>query len=225
MAHGRCRAIRLAVGLLIGLAAAPVGAQQAVPFLFINQEHILTGSKAGKALLDEEEQARDKLRAEARALDSAFEQEERQLTEQRPKLGTEEFRKLADAFDERVVTARREQDNRATALAQEFDQKRRAFYAQVAPILVMLMDRYHARAIFDENSVLLADQALNITDEVIAELDSRPPHEGAPEAAPAPPDAVPEDSPLAAPSQDAAPGSVLPAIPPAGAPPATEQGE
>ena len=38
------------------------------------------------------------------------------------------------------------------------------FYARVAPILVMLMDRYGAKAIFDENSVLLADQSLNITD-------------------------------------------------------------
>ncbi len=62
-----------------------------------------------------------------------------------------------------------------TTLAQEFDQRRRQFYAQVAPILVMLMDRYGAKAIFDENSVLLADQSLNITDAVIAEIDARTP--------------------------------------------------
>jgi hypothetical protein len=43
----------------------------------------------------------------------------------------------------------------------------------VAPILVMLMDRFGAQAIFDENSVLLADQALNITEQVIAEIDAR----------------------------------------------------
>ena len=72
---------------------------------------------------------------------------------------------------------------RASALAQEFDQRRRAFYARVAPILVMLMDRYQAKAIFDETSVLLADQSLNITDEVIAEIDARA-AETAPEAAP-----------------------------------------
>ena len=71
-----------------------------------------------------------------------------------------------------MVEARREQDARANALAQEFDQRRRQFYAQVAPILVTLMDRYGAKAIFDENSVLLADQSLNITDEVIAEIDA-----------------------------------------------------
>ena len=73
----------------------------------------------------------------------------------------------------RVVAARREQDERSAALAAEFDRRRRQFYARVAPILVELMDRYRAQAIFDENSVLLADQALNITAAVIAEIDAR----------------------------------------------------
>ena len=153
------------------------------PFLYINQEQILTGSKTGQALLAEEERQRDALRTEARALDQSFEAEERQLTEQRPTLPPDEFRKLSDAFDARVVQARRDQDARAAALAQEFDQRRRQFYARVAPILVMLMDRYQAKAIFDETSVLLADQSLNITDAVIAEIDARA-AETAPEAAP-----------------------------------------
>jgi Skp family chaperone for outer membrane proteins len=190
MAVGRALALALALAL-------PAAAQQQPdsPFLFINQERLLTGSQAGQALLAEEERQRDALRREARALDNAFEAEERQLTEQRPGLAPEDFRKLADAFDARVVTARREQDSRAAALAQEFDQKRRAFYAQVAPILVMLMDRYHARAIFDENSVLVADQTLNITEAVIAEIDARAPAETPPPAPETPaPDAPPEEN-------------------------------
>ena len=48
------------------------------------------------------------------------------------------------------------------------------FYARVAPILVTLMDRHRAKAILDENSVLLADQSLNITAAVIAEIDAQP---------------------------------------------------
>jgi Skp family chaperone for outer membrane proteins len=157
----------------------------ASPFLIINQERLLTGSRLGQEILAEEEQQRDRLRAEARALDASFEAEERQLTEQRPTLPAAEFRKLSDAFDARVVEARRQQDERAGALAQEFDQRRRQFYARVAPILVMLMDRYQAKAIFDETSVLLADQSLNITQAVIAEIDAHA-ADAAPEAEPAP---------------------------------------
>ena len=182
------------------LLAAPLPAQERVSgFLFINQERILTDSKAGQALLAEEEAARDELRAEARAIDAAFEVEEQRLTEQRATLPPEEFRRLADDFDARVVEARREQDERSAALAQEFDQRRRQFYASVAPILVDLMDRFRAQAIFDENSVLLADQALNITGAVIAEIDARGPVPDAAPAETAPDEAAPEPAP---PAQD-----------------------
>ena len=81
-----------------------------------------------------------------------------------------------------MVAARRDQDARSAALASEFDLRRRQFYASVAPILVEVMARHEAKAIFDENSVLLAAQELNITEEVIAEIDAAP-GDPAPEAA------------------------------------------
>jgi Skp family chaperone for outer membrane proteins len=193
MAGGGGQRRALALAFALALAPWPAAAQEAppgvppgAPFLIINQDRLLTGSKAGQALLAEQERQRDALRTEARALDSSFEAEERKLTEERPTLPPEEFRRLSDAIDARVVEARRQQDERASALAQEFDQRRRAFYAQVAPILVMLMDRYGAKAIFDENSVLLADQSLNITQAVIAEIDARASTTGSEGAAPAP---------------------------------------
>jgi Skp family chaperone for outer membrane proteins len=167
-----CLAILVALGTGTG-AGTGVAAQEGAPFLIINQERILTGSRTGQALLAQEEEARDALRAEARAIDRRFEEEERYLTELRAELPPEEFRAIADEFDERVVEARRQQDARSTALVLEFDQRRRQFYADVAPILVRLLSRYGAHAILDESSVLLADQSLNITDAVIAEIDAQ----------------------------------------------------
>jgi Skp family chaperone for outer membrane proteins len=188
----RAAPVLAATVLVAALAAGAARSQEAAApgFLIINQEQILTGSEAGRALLAEEERQRDALRNEARALDSAFEAEERRLTEQRPDLDPAEFRRLSDEFDARVVQARRDQDTRSATLAQEFDQRRRAFYARVAPILVMLMDRYGAKAILDENSVLLADQSLNITAAVIAEIDAT-----AAEPAPAEEDSAPATPP------------------------------
>jgi Skp family chaperone for outer membrane proteins len=165
--------ILAAFALAAALAPAPAAAQEGAPFLLLNQERILTGSRTGQALLAEEEAARDALRAEAREIDRSFEEEERRLTELRAEIAPEEFRELADAFDDRVVEARREQDQRSNNLVIEFEQRRRQFYNEVGPILVALLSRYGARAIFDESSVLLADQSLNITDAVIAEIDAR----------------------------------------------------
>ncbi len=168
MARTIAVAALILVALMAPTSAQPVGS---AGFVILNQERILTGSTRGKALLAEEETAREALRAEARTIETAFEDEERRLTEERGKLDATAFRVLADDFDARVVAARREQDARAGALALEFDQKRRQFYAEVGPILVGLMERLGASAIFDETSVLLADQALNVTDEVIGEID------------------------------------------------------
>lgn len=185
------------------LAAGPLAAQsQRPPFLYLNQERILTGSERGRALLAEEEAARNALRAEARRIETAFETEERQLTEQRASLDPAEFRARSKDFDARVVKARADQDARAAALAQEFDQTRRKFYADVAPILVGVMEQAGALAIFDETTVLIADQSLNVTDEVIAVLDqARPPEAQAP--APAPQAPIP--APASAPDQPQAP--------------------
>jgi Skp family chaperone for outer membrane proteins len=166
-------AIRWAVLLLLAslLPAAGQPVAERPPFLFVNQERILTGSQPGQALLAEEEAARDALRAEAREIDRQFEEEEQRLTGLRATMDPAEFRALADAFDARVVQARQDQDMRSSALVQQLELRRRQFYNQVGPILVGLLSRYGAYAILDESSVLLADQSINITDAVIAELD------------------------------------------------------
>lgn len=178
--------LRLAAAFLVAGALAAAAQEPGRPaFLILSQERILTGSERGRALLAREDAARDALRETARGIETAFEAEEQRLTEQRATLDAEAFRALADDFDRRVVAARAEQDARAAALAQEFDQARRQFYAGVGPILVRVMERFGALAILDESSVLLSDQALNITDEVIAEIDAAP-DPGPPQSDPEP---------------------------------------
>ena len=182
----------VALALAVGAAAQEPpaqepGARSGPPFLLLDQERLLTDSRPGQTLLAEEEAARDALRAEARDIDRRFEEEEQSLTERRATLPSEEFRRLADAFDERVIQARSEQDRRSDALVREFEGRRRQFYAEIGPILVGLLSRYDAYAILDEAMVLLADQSLNVTDAVIAEIDARYEAEAAiPDAEPAP---------------------------------------
>jgi len=190
---GLAAVLILSLGCVSPVATGGAAAQEAPRplFLVLDQERILTGSARGQALLAEEEAGRERLRAEAREIETAFETEERGLTERRAELDAAAFRALADDFDARVVAARREQDARASGLAAEFDQRRRAFYADVGPILVGVMEAVGALAIFDESSVLIADQGLNITDRVIGEIDRAPAPEVAPAQQPAEPAAPP----------------------------------
>ena len=79
MARGWGHRPALALAFALALAAPAAWAQVALdsPFLIINQERLLTGSRAGQEILAEEERQRDTLRSEARALDASFEAEER----------------------------------------------------------------------------------------------------------------------------------------------------
>ena len=75
-------------------------------------------------------------------------------------------KRLASRARESEARAReigRYRDERSDALAQEFDQKRREFYAAAAPVLVSIMEARRAAVILDETTVLLADQALLVT--------------------------------------------------------------
>jgi Skp family chaperone for outer membrane proteins len=198
----RCaRLAGLVLGLILAVGAATPPAAQPLAtssILVVNRERLLSGSRRGQALLAAEEAALDRMRAEARAIEAAFEAEERELTAKRQTLAPDAFRALADEFDGRVVVARREQDNRSAALAQEFDAGRRRFYAAVAPVLVQLMERRGAQAILDENSVLLASQEIDITEAAIAAIDAAPVEDPG-GALPAPPGDAPAEAPENAP--------------------------
>jgi len=160
--------------------AAPAGAQQlgypvpqarAQPFLVLEQDRLLTNSLYGQDIIARNEAEAQTLREESQQLDRAFEEEERRLTERRAELPPAEFRELADAFDQKVVRARREQEAKAAALARRVEARQRDFFRRVGPVLLEILEETGAVAVFDQRDVLISKQDLNITEEVIKRLD------------------------------------------------------
>jgi len=176
------RHVRHAVALVVALlVSGPLLAQiaefpVATPFanadiLIVDQERLLTDSRMGRDILDQNAAETEELRAEGQRLDRAFEAEERSLAEQRPQMTPEEFRALADAFDEKVVRTRAEQQEKSSALGTRVDQRRVEFLTRVGPILGELLTETGASAVLDERAVLVSNENLNITNEVIKRLD------------------------------------------------------
>jgi len=162
------------------LLAAPAGAQQlgypvpqgqTLPFLVIEQDRLLTDSLYGQDIIARNESEAQALREESQQLDRAFEEEERQLTGRRAELPPAEFREMADAFDAKVVRARREQEAKAGALSRRVETRQRDFFRRVGPVLLEILEETGAVAVFDQRDVLISKQDLNITDEVIKRLD------------------------------------------------------
>ncbi len=160
--------------LIAGLLATATSATAQTfrpAFLILEQERVLAESLAGRDVLAQEDAERTELIAEGRALDQELEAEEQQLTDLRPRTDPASFQALADAFDAKVVRIRAEQEEKASALSQAAEQRRRDFFSQVAPILQQILTETGAGAVVEQRAVLMSNQNLNITDRVITRLD------------------------------------------------------
>jgi len=166
---------RQALVAALALAAAPAIAQEAapvVPVVTLDQDRLFVESLYGRRVAEEIEAESAALAAENRQIEAELTAEERALTERRPSLPPEEFRALADAFDEKVESLRQQQDAKARELQRRSDVERRNFLARALPVLSRLVAERGALVILDDRAVLLAAESIDITDAAIARVDS-----------------------------------------------------
>lgn len=192
-------AVRLAV-LLLALWGAAAGAQgqgspllsgvPQAPILVIDFERVFAESAFGRRVNDEIEQQGRVIAAENRKIEAELIEEERELTDLRPTLAPEEFRALADAFDEKVQRLRDEQDAKARALGTRTEEARRRFLTVAQPVLEGLLREAGAMLILERRTVFVAADAIDVTDRAIALIDAQ-----IGDGTPALPDPVPAPDP------------------------------
>ena len=117
--------------------------------------------------------ARAELQAENQRLDAALEAEERSLTSRRAALGAEAFRPLAQAFDEKVKGIRAAQDSKARQLARQAEDNRERFLTAIRPVLADLLRESGADLLLDRSVVLIAGDAIDLTDLAVARIDAQ----------------------------------------------------
>lgn len=175
----------IVTGVLFGalLCVSPVArAQQdgGLSNLGVVQSRILTiapdtlysESEFGKRIAREIEEESAEIAANNRRIEAELTSEERELTELRDSLPTEEFRARAEAFDDKVQRLRREQDEKARAVTQRSDEARRALLSAAQPVLLQLMAEAGAVAVLDRRAVLLSADAVDITDQAIRRINA-----------------------------------------------------
>ncbi|MEM1428418.1 MAG: OmpH family outer membrane protein [Pseudomonadota bacterium] len=198
--------------------AAPEGgtlefplARPRTPLLTLDQERVFTDSRFGRRVAAELNAASEELARQNRLIEAELTAEERALTERRAALPPDEFRALADAFDEKVVGFRRAQDRKARAFQRRDEAERQVFLRAALPVLADLVAELGAVAILDDRAVLFAAQSIDVTDRAIARIDSVI---GAGMSLSPPGPILPEDSnypvPALSPSEDTGPEDVGP---------------
>ncbi len=171
-----------------------------IPLMTIDQDALFLRSAWGQRAQAELERRGRELAAENEALAQALSREEQELTELRKTLPADEFRARADEFDKRVVEVRRERDTKATELQHYADSERDAFQQAVLPILARMMQERGAVAVLDLRVLFVSADAIDVTDDLIEEVDAVA-------------GAGPSSGPAAGPDDAAAPETPAPAVP------------
>jgi Skp family chaperone for outer membrane proteins len=185
------------------------------PVLTIDAERLLAESAFGRALAAEVDAAARALAEENRRIEADLLAEEKDLTERRAMMSPDEFRPMADAFDEKVQRLRAEQDEKERALADLRESGRQRFFREAVPILSVIVRERGALVLLDRRDVFLSADAIDITDVAIARIDAAvaPPDETAPAPEGTPGATVPEAPAPEAPTAGDPPAGTAPAQP------------
>lgn len=143
------------------------------PVLVIDQDRLFAETQLGaRAQADLEARAQE-LADENQRIEAELIARERELTELRPTLTPDEFRPLADEFDERVERIRTEQDEKARELNRARDDARQAFFQDVAGIISGIVREKGAVVVIDRRDVFLSADRIDITDEAIERVNEQ----------------------------------------------------
>ncbi|WP_245216389.1 OmpH family outer membrane protein [Sagittula salina] len=141
--------------------------------LVIDFERAYAESAFGRGMAEEIRRESAAIAAENRRIEAELVEEEKRLTAQRAATPPREFRKLAEAFDEKVQRLRAEQDIKTEAVGRRGDQSRIDFLAAARPVLEGLMRAAGATVVLERRSVLVVMDAIDITDAAIARIDAQ----------------------------------------------------
>lgn len=141
--------------------------------LTLDQEALFSRSEFGKALRASIAKDATIAEAETRKIDAELEVEERDLTEKRAIMPADQFRLLADAFDNKVKNLRAEREAAASALRDKEAAARQQFVAEVTQIIGDYMVQRGASAIVDKKSIIVSLVSIDITTDIVALIDQK----------------------------------------------------
>jgi Skp family chaperone for outer membrane proteins len=135
----------------------------------LDQERLFRSSLFGGRVSQEVSDKSDILLAQELLLQSQLEEEESLLTVKRKKIDTEEFKKLASAFDQRVQKIRAETTENRIKLSEYSKNERNRFFKIILPVLVQLSEEFGITTLLDHRMAILSLK--DITDVAIERVD------------------------------------------------------
>lgn len=145
-------------------------AEQYLPVATINQDRLFNESSFGNSFSKYISEKTNLLAEENNRIQRELEAEEISLTEKRQELPNDEFRQLADTFNQKVETIREQQAEKLGSLNALRLKARQHFFTQAQPAIVKLMQERGIQFILNEQAIFIAGASGDITNSAIEKI-------------------------------------------------------
>lgn len=164
----------LAFALLVSAATvSTAGAANPAVILIVNTEQIFSQAKVGISIRDQIQGMAKKLQAEDKRGQEAIEAEAKKLTEQRALLSQEDFKKKIEELQKKDEAHQRKMRQKGQELQLGANKARAEVEAAIRPIFQNIMEKNGATILLDQSVVLAGGVDLDVTAEVLKQLDAK----------------------------------------------------
>ena len=143
-----------------------------VPY-YLDFKYILNQSDAGKKA---QTYLKKKLDSGIKALqkkEKAIQEEERKIIQQKKVISAEEYKKKVTELRNKVASLQKERDSLLTEVSKQRSKARSELLKNLNPIIKEYMKEKNIRMVLDKKSMLLADDSLDITQNIVKLLNSK----------------------------------------------------
>jgi len=102
-----------------------------------------------------------------------IQQEEKKIIDQKKVLSAQEYKNKVSNLRKKVSLLQKERRNLLNTVAEQRNKARNELLKNLNPIIKEYMNEKKIRMVIDKKSLLLADENLNITDEIIKKLNNK----------------------------------------------------
>ncbi len=159
----------LALSTLILLQSAAIAADFKIAV--IDDQKLLTSSKAAQSIGRQIDAKREAFQKEFAGLEQQLRDKEKTLLASKDKMKPEEFNKQRSAFQDQVMEGQKKAQAGRHDLEEAIAGARTQLMGKIAEICKGMSQKNGYNMVITRQTVVLADQSLDITDQVLAQLD------------------------------------------------------
>ena len=140
---------------------------------FIDFKLILNESNAGKKAQDFLKSKLEKGLKNLKNKEQNIQEEEKKIIQQKKLISSEEYKKKVKDLRNKVSSLQKERNNLLEDVAKQRTKARNELLKNLNPILGNYMKEKKIRVVLDKKSILLADENLNITNDIMKILNQK----------------------------------------------------